>query len=244
MPHTNFSNLVEIHNRHPVRFFAGEIAALMRRVAQACALRGHKLVRKCAAAPFAIISPTENTTLSRNRMTGQKDWPKSWNGESFGEEGKIMKKAILGIAAGGAIGLFALAAAAQSDRGGDRFDRLDTDKNGEISAAENAAADAKRQEWREKRATRRAERFAAADADGNGAVSREEMSAYREARRAERNPDKNGDGVVDRSEYLAQAEKRFDRQDKNGDGVLSEDEKRRGHGKKHRRHGRRGHGHG
>lgn len=151
-----------------------------------------------------------------------------------------MKKIIIGLATGAGIGLIALSAMADGDRGGKRFDRLDTDQNGEISQAEVAAADTRRQEWREKRASRRAERFAAADADGNGAVSREEMQAFRSARRAERSADKNGDGVVDRSEYLAQAEKRFDRQDKNGDGVLSEDEKRRGHGKNHRRghHGR------
>ena len=149
-----------------------------------------------------------------------------------------MKKLSVGLLAGASLSLIALGAMADDHRGGKRFDRLDTDNDGEISASEMAAADAKREEWRKKREDRRAEMFEAADADGNGSISREEMAAYRTAKRAKRSGDKNGDGVVDRNEFIQKAQERFDRMDKNGDGVLSEDEqRRRGHGRRHRGRG-------
>lgn len=126
-----------------------------------------------------------------------------------------------------AIGVAAFAASALAKESGGRWDRMDANGDGEISAAEMDA--------------HKAEFLSDADTDGNGAVSKEEMKAFHEARRAEwkakHNPDANGDGVVDRTEFINAAQERFDRMDKDGDGVLSEDEQRRGHGK--RRHGRR-----
>ncbi len=149
-----------------------------------------------------------------------------------------MKKLTVGLLAGVGLSLLAAGAFAGGDRGGKGFDRLDTNKDGEISASEIAAGDARREARRAEHQSRRADMLAAADTDGNGSVSREEMDAYRDAKRAARSPDKNGDGVVDRTEYLQKAQERFDRQDKNGDGVLSEDEqRRRGHGRRHRDRG-------
>jgi hypothetical protein len=48
--------------------------------------------------------------------------------------------------------------------------------------------------------------------------------------------DVNGDGNIDKGEFMAQAEQKFRKLDTNGDGVISKDErpKRRGHaGKRH-----------
>lgn len=140
-----------------------------------------------------------------------------------------MKKLMIGTLA--AAGVAVMAASAFAAQGpGERWEKADTNGDGEISAAEMSA--------------RQAEFLEAADTDGNGAVSKDEMKAYREARRAERraerNPDKNEDGVVDRTEFLNAAQDRFDRMDKNGDGVLSEDEQRRKRGRHHRRGGDRG----
>ena len=129
---------------------------------------------------------------------------------------------VLGIAA-----LSAGAVAADHPRGA-MFDRLDADDDGEITQAEVEARRAKRDE-------KMAARFAEMDTDGSGSVSREEMTTYREAKRAERNPDKNDDGVIDRTEFLNAAQDRFDRLDENGDGVLSEEEKPRRHGMRSRR---------
>ena len=143
-----------------------------------------------------------------------------------------MNKKTIGLFTGLSFGILAMSALANAGPGDKGFDRLDTDGDGEISAAEVDAAEAKRAEKKSERDAKRAERFAEADADGNGSVSREEMKAYRDAKRAERNPDKNNDGVVDRSEFLDQAEKRFDKQDANGDGVLSDDERRKGNGRR------------
>ena len=125
--------------------------------------------------------------------------------------------------------LAAFSAQANDDRGSSRFDRLDQNGDGEITRAEIEAASSERAG---KRANRRADRMFEADANGDGAVTREELKAYRE----NRNPDKNGDGVIDRAEFMEKAAERFDRLDKNGDGVLSEDERpRRGKRKGKRR---------
>ena len=112
--------------------------------------------------------------------------------------------------------------------GGDqRWEKLDTNGDGEISSDEFASQGR--------------ELIENADTDGNGAISREEMKAYRKAKREERraqnNPDTNADGVIDRGEYLIAAEARFDKADKNGDGVLSEEERPRRQGRKGGRHG-------
>lgn len=129
----------------------------------------------------------------------------------------------LGLAALGVAG-----AVYAAPKDGKRFDRLDTNEDGVLTAEELAAPSVKLVEN--------------ADTDGDGALSAEELETFRDAkraeRRAERDPDTNGDGVVDRIEFIEAAEKRFDRLDRDGDGVLAEDEQpRRG---ERGRHGRRG----
>lgn len=141
-----------------------------------------------------------------------------------------MRKILIGSVAGLGFGLAALGAMAAQGKGGRGFDRLDTDGDGKVTAEE---MNAKHEAMIEN-----------ADSDGDGAVTKEEMKAYHEARRAEwrekRDPDKNGDGVVDRQEYINAAQDRFERMDKNGNGVIDEDEKhnRRGHHRRGHRKGR------
>ncbi len=135
----------------------------------------------------------------------------------------MKKKLMIGtIAAAGAALIAAGAMAAEGKGPGRGWDRMDVNGDGKITAEEMSEKNAKFIEQ--------------ADADGDGAVTQEEMKSFHEAKRAEmreqRNPDKNGDGVVDRTEYVTAAQERFDRQDKDGDGVLSEDEMDRGHGRR------------
>ncbi len=144
---------------------------------------------------------------------------------SFYEELQ-MNKIIVGLIAGAGLSLVAASAIAGEGKGGKHFDRLDTNGDGEISAEEMNAPGQARHEHRETMMTE-------ADTDGNGSLSREEVKAYHKAKKAARNPDKNGDGVVDHDEFLAKAEERFEKLDKNGDGVLTDDER-----KHHRRRGR------
>ncbi len=121
-----------------------------------------------------------------------------------------MKKIPLGSVGASGISLIAGAAIA-GDHHRDRFERLDADGDGAITAAEVSEQGAKL--------------VADADADGDGAVTREEMRAHHQARRKARDADTNDDGVIDRTEFIKAAQDRFDRLDENGDGVLSEDEK-------------------
>lgn len=140
-----------------------------------------------------------------------------------------MKKILIASTIGFAASVLAASAYAHP-RGGDGrgFDRMDANGDGKVTADELEA--------------RQAALLEAADADGDGAITKEELKTYRkakrDARREARNPDANGDGLVDRVEFQAAADKRFDRMDKNGDGVLSEDERRKKRGKRH--HGKRG----
>ncbi len=141
-----------------------------------------------------------------------------------------MKKLMIGSVAAAGAALIAASALAGEGKGegrwGGHFDRMDTNGDGVVTADEMSE--------------KHAQFIEDADANGDGGVSKEEMQAFHQAKReewrAKRNPDKNGDGVVDRTEYLNAAQQRFDRMDKDGNGVLSEDEQRhrRGH------HGRRG----
>ncbi|MFQ5562976.1 MAG: EF-hand domain-containing protein [Parvularculaceae bacterium] len=123
--------------------------------------------------------------------------------------------------------LFAASGALAGGHGkrGGHWDRLDANDDGKITAEEMD--------------DHQAEFFAGADADGDGAITREEMKAFHKARRAEhmreRMGDANGDGVVERDEYMDAAAERFDKLDKNEDGVLSEDELAPMHHKRHRR---------
>ncbi len=128
-----------------------------------------------------------------------------------------MNKILLGSI--GALGFSLIAVGAEAkDHRGDRFDHLDANGDGAITATEVEEKGAKL--------------IAEADADGDGAVTREEMRAHHKARRKERDADTNDDGVVDRTEFITAAQNRFDKLDTNGDGVLSEDEKP--HRRRHR----------
>jgi len=138
-----------------------------------------------------------------------------------------MKKILIVAAAG--LGVTMTAAYAGhgngQGRGDARWEKLDVNGDGKVTAEEMTEA--------------HTDLIEKADSDGDGAITKDEMKAYHEARRAEwrakHNPDKNDDGVIDRTEFINAAQERFDRMDKNGDGVISEDEqKRRGH-RRHRR---------
>ncbi len=138
-----------------------------------------------------------------------------------------MKKIMIGsVVAAGAVLVAASAYAGEGKGPGKHWDRMDVNGDGVLTADEMSE--------------KHAAMIEAADADGDGAVTKDEMEAFHKAKReewkAKRNPDKNGDGVVDRTEYINAAQERFDKMDKDGNGVLSEDEqhRRRGH------HGRRG----
>ena len=121
-----------------------------------------------------------------------------------------MKKILLRSV--GALGLSLIASAAiAKDHHRDRFEHLDADGNGAITAAEVSEQGAK----------------LVADADGDGAVTRDEMRAFHQARRKAHDADTNDDGVIDRTEFIRAAQDHFDRLDENSDGVLSEDEKPR-----------------
>lgn len=86
-----------------------------------------------------------------------------------------------------------------------RFNALDTDRNGQISAAEMSTA-------REARLQKRAERRAA---KGKEASDRP-MRGGRIGKRI----DTNGDGQISLAEMTAQAMARFDRMDANKDGTI------------------------
>ena len=107
-----------------------------------------------------------------------------------------------------------------------RFARLDTDRDGAVTAAERSA----------RREARRAQRFQRLDRDGNGALSPTEFAARGD--RAERGEgrrggrrrfgggggagaDANGDGTISRAEFQARALARFDRGDLDRNGVLT-----------------------
>ncbi|MEQ8934873.1 MAG: EF-hand domain-containing protein [Amphiplicatus sp.] len=105
------------------------------------------------------------------------------------------------------------------ERGDKMWDKMDKDGDGQIALSELN--------------DRSRAFFEAADANGDGAITKEEMKAHHEAKRAEREakrfPDADGDGVVSKAEYDAKADERFAKLDANGDGVLSEEEMKTGH---------------
>ncbi|NMN85482.1 MULTISPECIES: EF-hand domain-containing protein [unclassified Novosphingobium] len=79
---------------------------------------------------------------------------------------------------------------------------------------------------------RQTARIMAADADGDGRISRAEMAA---AAQGKRDPgplfdrmDTNKDGYLDKDEIQHALAARFDRMDRNGDGVLTPDERMHG----------------
>ena len=81
---------------------------------------------------------------------------------------------------------------------------------------------------------RHAKKLMAADTDGDGRVSRAEFIAA--AKAGKRDPakrftklDRNGDGMLDRSEIDAMLARRFKRIDSNGDGLISPKERAAAH---------------
>ena len=108
-----------------------------------------------------------------------------------------------------------------------RFQQMDADKDGKITAAEIESF--------------HAARFAAADANGNGKLSLEEMDAARAEQRQERfgrmiaKLDKDGDGQLSAEEMPMRGE-RMMKLDTDGDGAVSLDEMKAAkghHGPKH-----------
>jgi hypothetical protein len=96
------------------------------------------------------------------------------------------------------------------------FEGTDSDGDGFVSAAENAAA--------------AASVFHAIDSDGDGAMGPGELDAAREAMGLSLRPpsavliaraDQDGDGRLTLAEWIAQRNRDFDAADKDGDGKLS-----------------------
>lgn len=110
--------------------------------------------------------------------------------------------------------------------GGGMFGMLDSDGDGQITREEVEAF--------------RADRFATFDADGDGALTEEEWIAGHETLARDRmnrrfgQLDGDGDGTVSADEFDAgrRPMTMFDRFDANDDDVLTEDEVRRGHGRR------------
>lgn len=118
-----------------------------------------------------------------------------------------------------------------------RFDRIDADKDGMISAAEMAAH---RETMQERRAQRMAARAAARNSEGTAATDaataarREALEKFAKARAEARKArgelgfamrDADGNGLITREEFAAPALKRFDRADANSDGVITPEER-------------------
>ena len=134
----------------------------------------------------------------------------------------IYKHIIIGTAALAV--LVPTAALAQDDardnnRGQKRFEKLDANKDGQISLEEMLGVTA--------------ERFAAADADKDGEISLEEMTAQMQKRKLERRAkrrlarmDFNGDGKVTQDEIENRAKKRFAMIDRNDNGFIEKAELR------------------
>ncbi len=127
-------------------------------------------------------------------------------------------------------GLIAGIAMADSKRWESRFDRLDSNKDGKITAEEMDAF--------------RSARFKAADRNGDGAISLAEHKAAVLARMEDRiakhyaRMDKNGDGRVTADEYGRKKRSFFERLDRDKDGAISREEAEKA-AKRHKRHKRR-----
>lgn len=110
-----------------------------------------------------------------------------------------------------------------------RFDRMDTNKDGQLDANERkAGADAARAAMAERKGGEMADFMP-------GAGRRGGMMGEAMLQRI----DTNGDGLISKAENRAAAEARFARMDANGDGTISADERGKGMGK-WKRGGRRG----
>ncbi|MCK0150647.1 EF-hand domain-containing protein [Marivita sp. S6314] len=127
----------------------------------------------------------------------------------------LLSAALLTTGVGTAVS--AQEAGGREDRRAEMFARLDTDKNGSVSAEEFAAG---------------ANRFARLDTDGDGLLTAEELAAggqdraTRKAARMIERLDSNDDGMLSEAEIEARRDpsRMFDRLDANDDGVVSEEE--------------------
>jgi Ca2+-binding EF-hand superfamily protein len=137
---------------------------------------------------------------------------------------------------------------------GERFDKIDTNHDGQLTADEIQAA------HREAAAAH----FAAKDTDKDGKLSRAEVAKMPDpmfarldanhdgfltpdelaqghaghGQKGFQRADTNGDGAISRDEALARSEKRFARLDTNGDGVITQEEMKAAH--HHGKHGKDG----
>lgn len=100
------------------------------------------------------------------------------------------------------------------------FDRMDTDRNGSISRAEFDAQRAGRGDGQ--RRTPRSE----GQMGGPGRAATPGMGARNGAGMMGAAADKNGDGAISQAEFAAAALARFDAQDANKDGKVSAEERR------------------
>ena len=169
----------------------------------------------------------------------------------------MKRKIIVGsVIAALAIPALAYAAADATPKGphkGGIFERLDTNKDGEITFEEMTAKSSERFSKLDKDGNgsisveemtfRKKEFFDKLDADGSGSISKEEARAFHEMKREERKErhsarmleilDTDNDGTVTKEEFAAASDKRFEAADTNNDGVLSGDELRQMGPKKH-----------
>jgi hypothetical protein len=119
-----------------------------------------------------------------------------------------------------------------------RFDRIDTNKDGMIDAAEMAAHQDTMQERRGKRmaarAAARTDETPAETTDAATTARREARAKLARARAEARSAqaeygfamrDADGDGMITRDEFTAPALKRFDRADADADGIVTPEER-------------------
>jgi Ca2+-binding EF-hand superfamily protein len=128
--------------------------------------------------------------------------------------------------------------------GAKMFERLDTNKDGEISFEEMTVKSSERFEKLDKdgngtisveeMTVRKKEFFDKLDADGSGTISQEEAKAFREKkgeRKKERHAtrimerfDADKDGKISREEYQSVVMERFDNADTDGTGFITIDQ--------------------
>ena len=166
---------------------------------------------------------------------------------------KIIIGSVIAALASPALAYAATDDAPKGPHKGGIFERLDTNKDGEITFEEMTAKSTERFSKLDKdgngtisveeMTVQKKEFFDKIDADGNGTINKEEARAFHEMKREERKErhssrmleilDKDKDGTVTKEEFAAASEARFEAADSNNDGVLSGDELQKMGSKKH-----------